>query len=190
MRTVDLGETFIGHFPVFAPDGVTKQSGVTTFVLTQWNNGAAALAPDAAVAEIGTSGEYRVALTPGAVGAWGVEVYVPSTGDRWGDEFTVAQPALAWGLTAADDTVAARFAVWLERDGVRQLDIASVAAVVRTPDGADVHDLGTDSADTGDGLFAFAMPSIDLPSGAEYYLACTATRGASTWYANLGFNKV
>ena len=189
MMTIDLGSAYTSHFPQYQADQVTPYTGLGGFVATVWQGNAVSVVV-ATVAEIGTSGTYAVTFTPTAAGVWSVEVYSPTTGDRWADEVAVAQAPLEWRLTAADNGIAARFAVWLERDGVRQLDLASVAAVVHTPDGATVQDLGTDSADSGDGLFAFSMTSGLLTAGQEYYLACTATRGSLAWHNNLGFSKV
>lgn len=189
MMTVDLGSSYTGHFPQYQPDQVTPRSGLGGFVTTVWE-GNVVSSVVATVAEIGTSGTYGVTFLPTGEGLWSVEVYGPTTGDRWADEMVVAQAPLTWQFTAADDGAAARFAIWLERDGVRQLDVDSVAAAVHTPDGTLVQDLGTDSADSGDGVFAFTMASTSLAQGQEYYLACMATRDGLVWYNNLGFSKV
>jgi hypothetical protein len=189
MIAVDLGNPYTSHFPQYQLDQITPYSGLEGFEVTVWLGNVVTAVPTT-VAEIGTSGTYAVSFTPTSVGIWSVEVYGPTTGDRWADEIHVTQAPLAWQFTAADDGTAARFAIWLERDGVVQLDLDSLAAAVHTPDGAMVQDLGTDSADTGDGIFAFTLPSASLLTGQEYYLACVATRGALTWHNNLGFSKV
>lgn len=189
MIKLDLGETYRSHFPQYEADYVTPRTGLSGFTATVWE-GNVASAVLATVAEIGTSGEYAVTFTPTHEGLWSVEVYSPATGDHWGDELTVTQAELAWGLSAADDGASAHFAIWLERDGERQVDFESVTAVIRLPDGTDVADLGEDTADTGDGVFGFTAPSAGLTPGQEYYLACAATRAGLTWYNNLGFSRV
>lgn len=189
MMTVDLRTAYTGHFPQYQSDQVTPRSGLTDFTVTVWEGNAVSPVV-ATVSEIGTSGTYGVTFLPTAEGQWSVEVYGATTGDRWADEFVVAQAPLTWQFSAADDGAEARFAVWLERDGVRQLDVESVAAVVRKPDGTTVQDLGTDSADSGDGVFTFTMESTSLAQGQEYYLACMATRNSLVWYNNLGVSKV
>lgn len=188
MRTIDLGTEFVGHFPLFEPDGVTKRSGVSSFRVYGWRDGAEA-AVSASVSEIG-DGEYALRATMEAAGAWSLEVYSPETLERWGEDFVVAQIPLEWGFAAADDNTVATFSVWFERDGARRVDVERVAAAVRGADGGLVVDLGTDAAPTGEGVFTFACPSVAIPSGAEYYLDATATRGAAVWYNNLGFAKV
>jgi hypothetical protein len=188
MNTIDLGAAYVGHFPQFEADYITKRSGLGGFVSTVWRDNAV-VAVAATVTEQGTTGEYAVTFMPTAAGLWTLEVYSPTTGDRITDAVRVAQPALTWGLTLADGGTTSTFSVWLERDGVRQADITSVAAVLRAPDGTEVADLGTDSADTGDGLFTFTCASALLTAGASYYLACTATRAPAVWYNNLGFAK-
>lgn len=189
MKTVDLGSAFVGHFPVFAADGVTKVSGVGGFLPTVWRAGAAVALP-VSIMEIGTSGEYAVSCTPPAGGEWAVEVYTPSTGDRWGEDFTVTTPSMRWGLSAVDDNTTATLSVWLERNGQRQTDIESVAAIVRNAEGTLVIDLETDSAPTPEGVFTFSCDSSALPGATEYHLDAVATRGSATWYANLGFAKL
>jgi DNA-binding transcriptional LysR family regulator len=88
----------------------------------------------ATVTEQGTTGEYAVTFTPTAAGLWTLEVYSPTTGDRITDAVRVAQPALTWGLTLADGGTTSTFSVWLERDGVRQADIAIRLRQPQQPD--------------------------------------------------------
>jgi hypothetical protein len=188
MRTIPLGEEYLGHFPVFAADGVAKQSGVDVFVATVWRDGAVVAAP-VTVAEIGVSGEYTARFVPTLAGVWGVEVLTPSTGERWGEDVVVATPALQFAMTAADDNATLTLGVWAESAGARQTDLTSIAARLRTEAGALVADLGTQATDDGQGVFAFAFASASVVAG-EYYLDITATRGGATWYANLGLSKV
>lgn len=188
MRTLDLGQAYIGHFPLFEDDGVTKRSGVAVFITTVWRDGAAVVLP-VTIAEIGATGEYRATFTPTQAGAWGLEVYAPATGERWGEDLAVIVPEVQWGFTASDDNTNFECGIWLERSGQRQTDVASIAAVIRSLDGATVVNLGTSAAPTAHGVFEFTTPSLTLPAN-EYYLDVTATRGAAAWYGVLGLQKV
>ena len=189
MRTIKLGEAFVAHFPVFEADQVTKRSGVAVFSTAVWHDGVVSAVP-ATVAEIGATGEYTVTITPTAVGAWGVEVYVPVSGDRWGEDVTVEQQQVAWGFSAADDEVEISFSVWADLDGQTILDLDSLAAVIRNQAGTVEIDLGTETVPDARGVYRFATTSGWVPSGDEYYLSVTATRDIVIWTGSLGFNKV
>jgi hypothetical protein len=188
-RVVDLGEAVTDHFPVWEPDGVTKKSGETSFTVQIWRDGAA-VALAYSLTEIGSSGEYKIKFTPLVAGIYSVEVIAAYSGDVFGAEYDVRKPELVFNFAAADDHTNATFAVWAEQRGERVTALDSVAAVVREADGTEVVDLGTDAADTGDGVFEFSTASSNIAAGAEYYLDVTATRSGVSWYANLGFSKV
>lgn len=188
-RAVDLGESITDHFPVWDLDGVTKKSGESSFAVTLWLDGNVTTEPHSII-EINTSGEYRLKFTPTAEGVYSAEVIPDYSGDAFVAEYQVRKPALKFGLSAADDNTTATFAVWADLRGERVTTIDSVAAVVRSADGTEVVDLGTDAADTADGVFEFSTASTNIDAGAEYYLDVTATKGAVSWYANLGFSKV
>ena len=188
-RIATLGETITDHFPVWEPDGVTKNSGEAAFTVTFWRD-SVEISPAYSITEIGATGEYRIAFTPSVQGFYSYYVVIDYNDEVFGGEVDVRKPVLDFGLSAADDATTATFAVWANQDGERVTTLDSVAAVVRSADGAEVVDLGTDAADTGDGVFEFSTASGNLASGAEYYLDVTATRGGVSWYANLGFSKV
>ena len=188
MRAVQLGDTVVDHFPVFGPDGTTKVSGASGLTATFWQDGAV-VAISYAIAEI-AAGEYRITFTPTAPGVIGVEVVIPSNGDRWGADYDVTKPDLRLTFAAADDNTDATFAVWGEVNGERVAFLDSIAAVLRAPDGTEVVDLGTDASPTADGVFEFVTPSAGIAGGNEYYLDVCATWGAITWYSNLGLSKV
>jgi hypothetical protein len=189
MQTVDLGTTILDQFPIYEPDGWTKITGETAFSVTLWVDGVPRVVAYT-IAEIGTSGEYVFEFTPDVPGKWVTEVGVDATQAVYGGTYVVTQAPLTWGFAAADDATDVTFSIWLERDGQRQLDMLSIAASVRLPDGTEVQDLGTDTDDNADGVFTFSMAAIDLDAGQEYYLACEATRAGLTWHTNLGFAKV
>lgn len=188
-RAVDLGEPVIDLFPVWDTDGVSKKTGETVFTVNIWRDGVGIVFPYS-ITEIGATGEYRVAFTPDVAGLWALEVIPAFSGDAFGAEYQVRKPALAFGLSAADDNTNATFAVWADLRGERVTTLDSVAAVVRSADGTEIVDLGTDAADTADGVFEFSTASTNIDAGAEYYLDVIATKGAVSWYANLGFSKV
>jgi len=186
---IDLGNNFVDHFPVFETDGVTKKSGESSFVVTVWRDGVVD-SVTTAIAEIGSSGEYALTVTPDAVGEWSVEVAPAYNDDLWRADFTVKKAVINMTFSAADDATTARFAVWADRFGERITDLDSVAVVIYSSDGTVVVDMGTDTNDTSDGVFEFSTASANIPSGLEYYLGVTATRGTVSWYSNLGFAKV
>lgn len=76
---------------------MVKRSGLTLaggdFTISTWRDGA----PEVLVvdlAEIGSSGEYRIAFTPAASGFVVVEVAILFNGETWVGEYDVARPVL------------------------------------------------------------------------------------------------
>lgn len=188
-QVIDLASDFVDHFPVFESDGYTKKTGESSFTITVWKE-AVVTAVTASIAEIGATGEYALTITPTSAGEWSAEVIVAYNNSVFGAEFNVRKADIQMSFSAADDETTTRFSVWAERDGERLLDLDSIAAVIRSADGTQIADLGTDATDTGDGVFSFSVSSASIPEGYEYYLDATATRGTLSWRNNLGFAKV
>ncbi len=188
-QIIDLGSNLVDHFAVFEIDGYTKKTGETVFTTTVWKGGVVT-AITSSIAEIGSTGEYALTLTPTSAGKWSAEVIVDYNKAVYGVEFEVKKADVEICFAAADDDTTTRFSVWMERDGERLTDFDSVAATLKASDGSTVVSLTTDTADTADGLFAFSAASSAITAGYEYYLDVTATRGSISWSNNLGFAKV
>ncbi len=87
-RPEKLGDIVVDHFPVFDTDGYTKKSGETVFTTTLWKD-AVEQVLSVVIAEIGSSGEYKVSFTPDAIGVWSVDVLADYNKDVWGAEYSV-----------------------------------------------------------------------------------------------------
>lgn len=187
-RYVQIGQAVIDQFPVWADDGYTKVSGVTDFDVTVWKDGVEVSAT-VTIAEIGTSGEYRVELTPNLTGIWMIEVFIPLNKDVWGAEYNVVRGSeedVEIRFTMADNGLEIEMACWVEVDGQRITAVTSATATVKDRDGVVVKDLGTNNSPSSDGTFSFVATS-DLTSHRAYFIAVSVTDGDRTWYANKGF---
>jgi hypothetical protein len=87
-REIRVGADVIDQFPIFGVDGYTKKSGETSFVSTVWKNGVVD-STAVAIAEIESSGEYRVEFVPDSVGFWMVEVLINYNKEIWNGEYDV-----------------------------------------------------------------------------------------------------
>ena len=188
VRTSIPNEAVIDQFAIWDYDGYTKVSGQTAFYKRLWFNGAASSVP-VTIAEIGSTGEYKVEFTPNEAGFWLCEVEVVYNHEVWECNVEVRVPNVDIQASMADDNTNATFAVWVEIDGERITDIDAMSAQVKDSDGATVHDFGTNSSPTGDGVFKFTVAATTLEAHVPYLIAATATRGADEWNANLGFAK-
>lgn len=78
------GQVIRAQFSAFEDDGVTKRSGLSVaggdFSVGVWRNGVVDALP-VAIAEIGSSGEYLVQLTPATEGHWVADVTVAFSQD-------------------------------------------------------------------------------------------------------------
>lgn len=184
--SLPLGNEYIDQFPVFEADGVSKRSGETAFTVTVWRDGVVqAVVP--VVEEIGTSGEYRVRLTPTVLGVWAVEVVIAYNQQVWFGAVDVEQPPVQFLCTAADDAVTAVFAIWLEWQGQRMMTVTSVAARIKDAAGALVVDLGVSTSPGADGAFRFSTASGGLVPHRAYIVAVQAVVNGVTLYGNIGF---
>ena len=75
-------------------DGYTKKTGESVFTTTVWKDGVES-ALSVAVAEIGSSGEYKISFTPDAEGVWSVNVFIDYNKDWWGAEYVASAGDLA-----------------------------------------------------------------------------------------------
>ena len=133
-RIVNKNEVVIDEFSSFAPDNVTKISGLSLgagdFTPQVFFN--KTLVPYSSVGlsigEYGTSGSYWVEWTPNQLGFWEVEVKVNQTGQYWFETFDVfnardpgsesnirfeVRGTVVWNV-ARDEMVAM---AWLDKNG-------------------------------------------------------------------------
>lgn len=190
MRIVYAGESVVDQFAVWNEGGTDKITGITNFTKLSWKDGVSQIM-SVTITEIGTTpGEYMMAFNPPTAGYWKVEVTVPATGDVLSSYYDVRKRTYRMRMTAVDDRTNVRFALWVENDdGTKATGFTTASATIREPDGTLVDDMGA-VAPTAGGVFIFLADSADVPSGAEYIIAITATQGALTWSYNLGFSKV
>jgi hypothetical protein len=117
-RRMDIGGVFTDVFPVFEPDGFTKHSGVTSFVVVLLRDGFESVLP-VTIDEIGTTGDYKVSFTPDAVGVWNIQVFNSYDNVWWGTVVEVIYTSItteARVSVAFDDSVGRFFMeAWLER---------------------------------------------------------------------------
>jgi hypothetical protein len=91
-REVETGLLVIDQFPAYEDDGYTKRSGLTTptdLVVTVYKNGA----PDATVvtiAEIGTTGDYKLTFTPLTDGLYAIQVLIDFSKEVWGGYYNAS----------------------------------------------------------------------------------------------------
>jgi hypothetical protein len=133
---LNLGTVFVDVFQIYESDEYTKRSGVTTFVTTVYKNGVVSSVP-ATIAEIGTSGDYRISFTPDSIGLWKVIVYVAYDHSWWGSEVCVSYNSFADAQVnvAFDDSVPRMYMeVWLDRGGQPMLRANLVSCSVSAYD--------------------------------------------------------
>lgn len=190
-QKITLGAVAVGTFPIYELDGYTKHSGVVSFTPSLWLNGAVSAVP-VTVAEIGTSGEYKVSFTPTSVGVWEVEVLNAYNEDSWGESFNVDPSNVKFEMTASDNGVTASFGIWMTKDGVRVTDLDSMALTAHSSTGTLEHTFVTETSCSTEGVFQFECSASQFSSDVEYYLSITATKvsPSGTWSSNLGFTKV
>lgn len=125
--------TIIDQFSIFEADGYTKKSGETVFTTTLWKDGVVSAVP-VTIAEIGSSGEYRVSFTPDGSGFWHLEIIIDYNKDVVGGDYEVsAEGSKAWFNASYDDaTTTLYMECWLEREGalIPQADLTSVSVSV------------------------------------------------------------
>ena len=85
-RQAITGQLVEDQFTAFDLDGYTPKSGLTAFTTNLWHNAVPSVVP-VTVAEIGSSGEYKVSFTPDADGVWMVKVLVDYNKDVWGEDY-------------------------------------------------------------------------------------------------------
>lgn len=186
-RKINLGDPIIDQFPVYDPsDGYTRVSGETAFTSTVWRDGLEQ-AVGVAITEPDANGEYRFAFTPTAVGFWKYEVLIDLNKERRKGEAEVTQENAEIKASMADDGTTAAFGVWVQIDGQRVTDFDSIAAVVRDEAGTLIKDLGVETSDTADGVFAFSCPVTDLVYDTPLILIVAAMRSGIVWNHNEGF---
>jgi hypothetical protein len=189
LGVLNLGDDVVDQFPVFADDGYTKISGLTSFTYTLWKDTVAQTIP-VAFTEIGTSGEYRVSFTPDSSGFWTCEVLITVNHQQWYGEYTVAPTPLEFSASMGEDSTTASFTVWGESVTGRVNWLTSMSAKIHDAEGYLIADLGLGFGPTSDGTFVFNCLSSILAYNIPYYLAMTATTGGSSWNGNCGFVRV
>jgi hypothetical protein len=139
-----VGEEVISQFPIFDTDGVSYLSGVSPgdFEISEFRDDASAVV-SATVAEIGSTGMYRVRFTPTEQAQWAVIVKLPTTGDVWG-MLVRAYSELSRDIAEAqmnaaydDDASVLFLETWLDRGGrtVPAADLVSCSVTVYTASG-------------------------------------------------------
>lgn len=104
---------------------------------------------------------------------------------------------LEFQASMSDDEATLTFAVWQDLDGTRRTDLTSMSAKIKSPDDTTIHDFGSTSTQTSDGIFKFTVTHATLSTPVAvnypYVLAVRAVKSGdpdSPWDANLGFVKV
>jgi hypothetical protein len=189
--TAILGSVVTDHFPLYELDGTTKHSGITAFTTVIWLNGVVS-AVVGTVAEIGTSGEYKVSFTPTSAGLWSWETTNTYNDDVYGGSCDVIAANVKFEMTASDNGVLASFGIWMTQDGVRVTNITTMTLTARSSSGSSINIFTPNSSCTTEGVFKFTCAAGFFTSDVEYYLDITATRTtpAGSWSSNLGFTKV
>jgi hypothetical protein len=115
-REIELGAVITDTFAIFDVDNITRVSGQTVFTTVILREGVPVSIP-VTIAEIGTSGEYKVTFTPTSTGYWKVQVY--SAYDEVWREVSVdiiSRDSVAQVNVSFDDSIPRiYFEVWLER---------------------------------------------------------------------------
>jgi hypothetical protein len=158
-----------------------------------WHNGVVR-SPllDQAVAEIGTSGEYKFSFTALDVGYWSWEVTNTYNDDVYGGSQLVSASNVKFEMTASDNGIAASFGIWMTKDGVRVTDLTSMSLTAHTSAGVNVNSFTTAVSCSSEGVFQFDCAASKFSSDVEYYLSIVAARTTpfGSWSSNLGFTKV
>jgi len=144
-RELPVNVEVIDQFPVFELDGYTPHSGLVQadFDVTIFQDGAE-VAQAFTIDEIGTTGHYKFAFTPAAVGFWRPVVSVPYNWSVWGGAYDVVDESTA----ALYQMVRRALGLIHENiyidETVYDLDSQLTAARVRLFDSAADVDLATD----------------------------------------------
>lgn len=88
-REVVTGVPVIDQFPAYEDDGYTKRSGLTTptdLVVTIYKDGVPDSTP-VTIAEIGTTGDYKLTFTPATDGLYSIQVLIDFSKEVWGGNF-------------------------------------------------------------------------------------------------------
>lgn len=101
-RQVPVNVEVIDQFPAWQIDGFDKVSGLSAgdFAVTIYCDGVVQTAYPYAIAEIGTTGEYRLTFTPVATAFWAVEIQYER--QDWFEGYEVA----TWSLDMIGDNLA------------------------------------------------------------------------------------
>ena len=94
-RELPVSVEVIDQFPVFEVDGYTPHSGLvqSDFDVQIFKNGIEQVAHAFTIAEIGSTGHYRLSFTPATVGFWRPVVSVPYSMAVWGAEYDIVDEA-------------------------------------------------------------------------------------------------
>lgn len=187
-----LNFSVVDTFPLYELDGTTKHSGITGFTIAIWHDGVVRIPIDAAIVEIGTSGEYKFSFTALDVGYWTWEITNTYNDDIYGGSQLVTASNVKFEMTASDNGVTSSFGIWMTKDGVRVTDLTSMALIAHTTSGTLVNSFTTAVSCTSEGVFQFDCSASKFSSDVEYYLSITASRTTpfGSWSSNLGFTKV
>lgn len=92
LRPVDV--EIVDHFAVVAVGGLSKLSGLTQgdFAVTIYKDATIQAGYPYTIAEIGSTGEYKIAFTPNAIGFWSFEVHYID--QNWEGEYEVSVATL------------------------------------------------------------------------------------------------
>ncbi len=159
-REIQIGDTVIDQFPVFASDGYTKVSGQTAFTFSVWKDAVVESVP-VTISEIGITGDYKVEFEPDAEGLWRLEVLIDYNKDIWHMDYVVISG------TTQDIYELVRRALGLIHenifidDTVFDADGQLVSCRTRLFDSKDHCDAATDGGSETEGLLAvYTLTSV------------------------------
>jgi hypothetical protein len=187
-RSIKLGDTATDQFPVWHLTTVgTKVSGETAFTKRLWKDGVVD-SETVTVAEIGSTGEYKVTFTPDDVGFWGLEIIPDYNSDSWYNEYEVVKPTLNIRASISGDDTTINVAIWFDQNGEPRTDLDGMAAEIIDQDGTQIVDMGSDAPNS-EGISEFSAASGLLTADTPYLVKVTASKGSVTWTAMEGFTK-
>jgi len=194
---IELGSTVYDSFSVYEADFYTRKTGETSFTSVLYKNGVVSAIP-VTIAEIGTSGEYKVSFTPDSIGIWKVLVLVDFDKNWWEVSADVSYTATPSSLNAEafinvafDDAIPRLYMeTWLERSNVKVPLVDLISCQVKLYDmaGATIF-TATSSSPKADGHFSMYQ-GLSLTADRPYNLEVTIVDTTGTVVTNHAFTTV
>lgn len=201
LSNFEVSGTVIDTFPVFDTDGFTRITGLApaSFTPLFLINGVPAAKPFT-IFESGSTGYYNIQFTTDQVAHWAVYVENSENSDIWFAHYEVIalpggsstpgveqgfirQIGLSASLNSADTL---EVILWVNLNGLRQTNYDSMAAQILDLEENLIVDLGTDTADTTNGFFAFTTTTDQLERNKAYVIVAQATIGLDVHNFNTG----